>query len=118
MASDLRLFEKFARARAEIGAPLQESRDYTAAENRIIRSARKPGAYDRFVAHRRTVALRGADSTAIAEILESAFAEDDVCGSRFDAIGFGQLCPENAHADVLAAWKLYNAYHDGIGPKK
>ena len=55
--------------------------------------------------------LQQADSTEIAEILESAFNEDDACQSRFDAIGFDQFCPENKPEDVRAAWAAYCAYH-------
>jgi hypothetical protein len=58
----------------------------------------------------RTNFLRGAISTEVAAILETAFDEDDAVGGRFDAIGFGQFCPENEHKDVREAWRAYEAY--------
>jgi hypothetical protein len=58
---------------------------------------------------RRTYLLAAA-STEIAEILESAFEEDDAHGGRFDATGFAQFCPENKESDVQEAWQAYDEY--------
>lgn len=54
--------------------------------------------------------LEQADSTEIAAILESAFAEDDAEGGRFDAIGFEQFCPEDKPEDIAEAYDLYREY--------
>ena len=51
--------------------------------------------------------LQAADSTEVAAILEAVFAEG---GKPFDAIGFGQFCPEDKPEDVRAAWTDYCAY--------
>lgn len=58
----------------------------------------------------RTRYVRDADNTAIAEILEAAFEEDDREDGRFDEIGLGQFCPEHDPDDVREAWALYKSY--------
>ncbi len=44
----------------------------------------------------------------ISEIVREALLEDEREGSRFDAEGFSNFCPEEAPADVHEAWLLYD----------
>jgi hypothetical protein len=44
----------------------------------------------------------------ISEIVKEALDEDAREGSRFDAEGFSNFCPEEAPADVHAAWLIYD----------